>query len=166
MQKLSAGLLMFRLRGGSDFEVLLVHPGGPFWAAKDDGAWSIPKGEYELGQDPLEHARREFSEELGSPASDLATYVALGQVKQPGGKLVSCWAVAGDFDPATFSSNTFEMEWPRGSGRMQQFPEVDRAAWFSADAARMKLLAGQVPFVNRLLARLAENESGPSHSGE
>jgi predicted NUDIX family NTP pyrophosphohydrolase len=165
MPKLSAGLLLYRRTGGA-LEVLLVHPGGPFWARKDDGAWSIPKGEYELGQDPLENARREFAEELGSVAPVQGEYLPLGQVKQAGGKLVSCWAVEGDLDPATISSNTFEMEWPRGSGRLQQFPEVDRAAWFTVEAARAKLLAGQVPVLDRLLMCLAENESGPSHSGE
>ena len=146
--------------------MLLVHPGGPFWARKDDGAWSIPKGEYEVGEDPLEHARREFAEELGSAAPQLGEYVALGQVKQAGGKVVSCWAVEGDLDASTIISNTFEMEWPRGSGRTQQFPEVDRGGWFSVDVARVKFLAGQVPFLDRLLTLLDENESGPSHSGE
>jgi predicted NUDIX family NTP pyrophosphohydrolase len=165
MPKLSAGLLLYRSRDGA-LEVLLVHPGGPFWARKDAGVWSVPKGEYELGQDPLEQARREFAEELGSVAPVHGEYLPLGQVKQAGGKLVSCWAVEGDLDPATISSNTFEMEWPRGSGRLQQFPEVDRAAWFTVEAARAKLLAGQVPFLDRLLMCLAENESGPSHSGE
>lgn len=153
MPKLSAGLLLYRSRGGA-WEVLLVHPGGPFWARKDDGVWSVPKGEYELGEEPLEHARREFAEELGTAAPERGEYFPLGQIKQAGGKLVSCWAVEGDLDASTIRSNTFEMEWPRGSGRMQQFPEVDRAGWFTIDAARVKLLAGQVPFVGRLVHHL------------
>lgn len=150
MPKLSAGLLLYRTQGDA-VEVLLVHPGGPFWARKDAGAWSIPKGEYEVGQDPLEHAQREFAEELGTPPPAQGEYVSLDQVKQAGGKLVSCWAVEGDLDGSTISSNTFEMEWPRGSGRVQQFPEVDRAAWLTVEAARTKLHAGQIPFLNRLL---------------
>jgi predicted NUDIX family NTP pyrophosphohydrolase len=165
MPKLSAGLLLHRITGGS-LEVLIVHPGGPFWARKDAGAWSIPKGEYEVGQDPLDQARREFAEELGSTAPESGEYMPLGQVKQAGGKLVSCWALEGDLDVSTIHSNTFEMEWPRGSGRLQEFPEVDRAAWFSVEAARVKLLTGQVPLLDRLVAGLAENESDPSHSGE
>lgn len=150
MPKLSAGLLMYR-RAGGILEVLIVHPGGPFWARKDDGAWSIPKGEYDEGQDPLEHAQREFAEELGTAAPELGVYLALGQIKQAGGKLISCWAVAGDLDASAIRSNAVEMEWPRGSGRTQQFPEVDRAGWFAVEAARAKLLAGQVAFVDRLV---------------
>ena len=153
MPKLSAGLLLYRWADG-ELEVLIVHPGGLFWARKDDGAWSIPKGEFDDGQDPLEHARREFAEELGSAAPVLGDYLPLGQIKQPSGKLVSCWAIEGDLDVETIRSNTFEMEWPRGSGRMQEFPEVDRAAWFSVDEARAKLLGGQVLFLDRLVERL------------
>lgn len=159
MPKLSAGLLLYRCLAGA-VEVLLVHPGGPFWARKDDGAWSIPKGEYEAAQDPLEHARREFAEELGTAAPSPGDYVALGHIKQAGGKLVSCWAVAGELDTTAIRSNTFELEWPRGSGRMQAFPEVDRADWFALESARAKLLASQVPFLDRLIERLSELESG------
>ncbi len=149
MQKRSAGLLMYR-RVGAAVEVLLVHPGGPYWAKKDNGAWSIPKGEYDPGEDPLAAARREFAEELGvlAPKGD---YVDLGTVTQSGRKMVAAFAVAGDFDPARLKSNVFETEWPPRSGRMQCFPEVDRAAWFAPEAARTKILAAQIPFIDRLL---------------
>ena len=155
MPKLSAGLLMYRWQGG-ELEVLIVHPGGLFWARKDDGAWSIPKGEYESG-DPLEHARREFAEELGTAAPELGEYLSLGQIKQGAGKLVSCWGIEGDLEVATIRSNSFEMEWPRGSGRIQEFPEVDRAGWFSMDEARAKLLGSQVPLLNRLAEQLTHS---------
>ena len=122
---------------GAALEVLLVHPGGPFWARKDDGAWSLPKGEYAAGDDPLEAARREF-----------------GEVRQAGGKQVVAWAVPGDLDVAVIRSNTFDLEWPPKSGRVQAFPEVDRAAWFPVAEARVKLLAGQHPFLDRLVAAL------------
>jgi predicted NUDIX family NTP pyrophosphohydrolase len=135
---------------GTAIEVLLVHPGGPFWAKKDDGAWSIPKGEYDPGEDPLAAARREFAEELGvlAPKGD---FVDLGMVTQSGRKMVAAFAVAGDFDPAKLKSNVFETEWPPRSGRMQSFPEVDRAGWFAPEAARTKILASQIPFIDRLL---------------
>ena len=149
--KLSAGILMYRFQGGA-LEVLLVHPGGPFWAKKDEGAWSIPKGEYERAEDPLEAARREFAEELGSPA--LGPAIALGEVEQKGGKVVAAWGVQGDLDPADVRSNTFEMEWPPRSGRRQTFPEVDRAQWFTPDAARVKLNPAQHAFLERLVASL------------
>src|SRR5262245_47550688 len=123
MAKHSAGILMFR-RSGPEPEVLLVHPGGPFWAKKDDGAWSIPKGLYESGEDPLAAARREFEEETGCVPD--GEFIALGSFKQPGGKIVAAWAVEGDFDLAGFKSNPFSMEWPPKSGRIQQFPEADR----------------------------------------
>ena len=129
-----------------------MHPGGPFWARRDEGAWSIPKGEYTAAEEPLACAVREFEEELGSaPAGPFAE---LGEVRQKGGKLVTAWAAEGDFDPAALRSNTFEVEWPPRSGRMQEFPEVDRAAWFAPDDARVKLLPAQVPFVDRLLELL------------
>jgi predicted NUDIX family NTP pyrophosphohydrolase len=152
MPKRSAGLLLYR-RAGDGVDVLLVHPGGPYWAKKDDGAWSIPKGEYEEGEDPLDVARREFAEELGSPAPE-ANAASLGEMRQPSGKLVSAWALEGDLDVATITSNTFEMEWPPRSGRSTEFPEVDRAQWFDLEAARRKLLRGQVAFIDRLTSLL------------
>lgn len=124
--------------------------GGPYWASKDERAWSIPKGEYESDEDPLAAARREFEEELGSPAPD-GTAVPLGDVRQRGGKVISVWCVEGDFNPATLQSNTFELEWPPRSGRLQEFPEIDRAGWFEVDAARVKLVQGQVAFLDLLL---------------
>ena len=148
MPKLSAGILLFRRRD-SGLEVFLVHPGGPFWKKKDNGAWSIPKGEYLAGEDPLAAARREFEEETGfaCPAGDP---VALGEVKQPGGKIVTAFALEGDCDANNIRSNLFELEWPPKSGKMQQFPEVDRAGWFPLPEARKKLLAGQHAFLDRL----------------
>jgi predicted NUDIX family NTP pyrophosphohydrolase len=150
----SAGILLYRLSGGVP-EVLLVHPGGPFWKNKDSGAWSIPKGEYGEGEDPVAVALREFEEETGQrlPGGDL---VALGEVRQRGGKVVSAWAAAGDLDPATVTSNTFTLEWPPRSGIRREFPEVDRAGWFDPAAAREKLLAAQAELVDRLLATLGE----------
>lgn len=152
MAKLSAGLLLYRTRNDV-LEMLLVHPGGPFWAKKDDGAWSIPKGEYVIGEDPWAVALREFSEEIGLPPP-LGTRIDLGALKQPSGKVVTVFAVYGDLDVTDAQSNTFEVEWPKGSGRLRTFPEVDRVEWFSAAAARTKLLKGQLPFVDRLLEQL------------
>jgi predicted NUDIX family NTP pyrophosphohydrolase len=149
MPKTSAALLVYRRRGDA-FEVLLVHPGGPYWAKKDDGAWSLPKGEYTDGEDPLTVARREFTEELGRPAPE-GGVADLGEVKQAGGKRVRCFAVEADVDVSEIVSNEFEMEWPPRSGRRQLFPEVDRAAWMSIDAARVKLLGGQVRLLDALL---------------
>jgi len=149
MAKRSAGILMYRGERHAR-EVLLAHPGGPFWANKDDGAWSIPKGEYEEGDDPLAVAKREFEEELGSPPPEHG-YVELGELKQPSGKLVTAFAVEGDFDPATQKSNLFTLEWPPKSGRMQSFPEIDRAAWFALGKARAKIQPSQAPFLDRLL---------------
>jgi len=146
--KRSAGLLVHRDRDGAT-EVLLVHPGGPFWAKRDDGAWSIPKGELDDGDDGWSTARREFREELGVDAPD-AEARPLGEIRQKGGKVVEAWAVAGDLDTAAIVSNTFETEWPPRSGRMQSFPEVDRAAWFALDAARVKLNPAQCEFLDRL----------------
>jgi len=146
MPRTGAGLLMYRRRPGG-VEVFLVHPGGPFWAKKDAGAWSIPKGEYLPGDDPLEAARREFLEETGiEPAGD---FVELGAVRQ-GGKTVTAWAFEGDCDAAAIRSNTFEMEWPPRSGKRREFPEVDRAEWFAPGAAAEKILAGQLPLLQRL----------------
>jgi predicted NUDIX family NTP pyrophosphohydrolase len=152
MAKRSAGILMYR-GSGSALEILLVHPGGPFWAKKDAGAWSIPKGEYEQGEDSLAVAKREFAEELGSPAPQ-GEYLDLGELVQPSRKVITVFAVEGEFDPASLASNHFEMEWPPKSGRKQSFPEVDRAAWFSLEEAREKILPGQAPFIDRLLAHL------------
>jgi predicted NUDIX family NTP pyrophosphohydrolase len=147
----SAGLLLFR-RTAAEVEVLLVHPGGPFWARKDDGAWSIPKGEFTEGEEPLAAAMRECEEELGFPCT--GDFIPLLPLRQPGGKLVFAWAVRSDFDPAGLRSNTFSLEWPPKSGRRQEFPEVDRAAWFALDSARRKILKGQAPFLDQLLERI------------
>ena len=152
MAKISAGLVVYRQRAGR-LEVFLVHPGGPFWAKKDIGAWSIPKGEYSPAEDPLTVARREFEEETG--VRPRGAFRPLGDVVQPGGKHVSAWAVEGDLDPAALVSNTFELEWPPRSGRKARFPEVDRAEWFLPDVARDRILSGQRPFIDRL-ARLLE----------
>jgi predicted NUDIX family NTP pyrophosphohydrolase len=147
--KRSAGILMYR-RGAMGLELLLVHPGGPFWARKDLGAWSIPKGEYSETEDPRDVAMREFEEETGThPRGELRP---LGEVTQPGRKVVTAFALEGDFDPATLKSNTFELEWPPKSGRRASFPEVDRAEWFDIDFARQKMLSAQVELLDRLLA--------------
>ncbi|HXA74755.1 MAG TPA: NUDIX domain-containing protein [Acidimicrobiales bacterium] len=145
----SAGLLLYRVSDEGAVEVLLAHPGGPFWARKDAGAWSIPKGEYEPSEDALATARREFREEVGqdAPAGDL---VPLGERRQPSGKWVTAWALAGDLDVTRATSNTFEIEWPKGSGTMREFPEVDRVEWMTLEQARAKLLKGQVPFLDAL----------------
>lgn len=152
MPKLSAGVLLYRT-GADGVQVLLGHPGGPFWARKDAGAWSIPKGEYAIEEDPWTAARREFREEIGLDVP-AGTPIELPPVTQPGGKVVTAFAVRGDLDPARGVSNTFELEWPRGSGRIQEFPEIDRAAWFSVADARNKLLKGQRPLLDLLLERL------------
>ena len=152
MPKLSAGLLLYRT-GEDGLEVLIAHPGGPFWARKDDGAWSIPKGEYNSGDDPWEAAQREFAEELGLTVPD-GSRSDLGEVRQAGGKVVTAFAVGADLDVTEARSNTFEMEWPPRSGRMQKFPEVDRVAWVSVEVARSKLLKGQLPILDRLVSVL------------
>lgn len=149
MPVLSAGLLLHRRTRGA-VEVLIGHPGGPFWARRDDGAWSIPKGEYTVGQDPWEVARREFAEEIGCPAPD-GPVQDLGAAKQPSGKVLTVFGVAADLDITGFRSNTFTMEWPRGSGRLREFPELDRVEWLSLPVARVKLLTGQRVFLERLL---------------
>jgi predicted NUDIX family NTP pyrophosphohydrolase len=149
----SAGILLYRLTSGEP-EVLLVHPGGPFWASRDLGAWSIPKGEYGDEEDPRAAAAREFEEELGTAPPAREAMLELGEVTQRSGKVVTGFALEGDLDPARVRSNTFAMEWPPRSGRTQQFPEVDRAAWFAPAAAREKLVPAQAEFVDRLLERL------------
>ena len=148
MPKLSAGLLLFR-RAPRGLEVLLVHMGGPFWARKDAGAWTIPKGEVEPGEDPEAAAVREFAEETGHHVT--GALLPLGQVTQKAGKVVHAWAVEGDVDPGTLTSARVTLEWPRGSGRIIEFPEVDRAAWFSVEEARARLLPGQGPLLDRLV---------------
>ena len=145
----SAGVLLYRLTDDGP-EVLLAHMGGPFWARKDERAWTIPKGEYAEDEQPLVAARREFAEELGSPPPDGAEYRALGEVRQSGGKTVAAWAVRGDFDPASAVSNTAEIEWPPRSGRRITVPEIDRVAWFGLEAARPKLVTAQTAFLDRL----------------
>jgi predicted NUDIX family NTP pyrophosphohydrolase len=154
MPKRSAGILLYRRRDG-DVEVLLVHPGGPFWAKKDLGAWSIPKGEYDQGEDPLRTALRELEEETGHRVRD-SELVDLGEIRQRGGKVLSAWAAAGDLDADTITSNTFTMEWPPRSGNRREFPEVDRAGWFDVTTARDKVLAAQAELIDRLLSALAE----------
>ncbi len=149
MAVLSAGLLVHR-PGPGGVELLLGHMGGPFWARKDDAAWSVPKGEHGPDEDPLDAARREFAEEMGSPPPD-GPLRELGSVRQRGGKIITVFALEGDFDAAHIQSNQFTIEWPPRSGRIAAFPEIDRAAWFDTDTARCKLVAGQVPFVDRLL---------------
>lgn len=150
MPKRSAGLLVFRRSG--ELEIFLVHPGGPFWAKKDDGAWSLPKGEYSEEEDALLAAKREFQEETGFCVD--GDFLPLGELKQPAGKIVTAWAVEGDVDASLVNSNTFSLEWPPKSGRMREFPEVDRASWFPVAIARRKLLKGQVGFVERLALKL------------
>jgi predicted NUDIX family NTP pyrophosphohydrolase len=158
--KLSAGLLLFRETGGA-LEVLIGHPGGPFWARKDEGAWSIPKGEYGDGEDPWAVAQREFVEEIGKqpPAGPR---IDLSPLRQPGGKIVTAYAVRGDLDLEGTVSNTFTLEWPRGSGQLREFPEIDRVGWFDVAAAREKLLKGQRPLLDQLEEALGRG--GPDGS--
>ena len=152
MSAQSAGLLLYRQRDGK-LEVLLVHPGGPFWQKRDDGVWSIPKGEVADNETGMDVARREFQEELGTPAPNVE-FSSIGTVRQAGGKVVHAWAGPGDLDVERVTSNTFEIEWPPHSGKMQHFPEVDRAAWFDLTTARRKLLPAQRAFIDRLEASL------------
>jgi predicted NUDIX family NTP pyrophosphohydrolase len=164
MPKLSAGLIPYRIRDGV-LEVFVVHPGGPFWAKKDDGAWSITKGEYEEGEEPQAVALREFEEETGVVAPP-GPLIELGEIKQPSGKKITAWAVrADDFTVSEIKSNTFDMEWPKGSGRIQSFVEVDRADWFALAACRRKLLKGQVEFLDHLIEKVTTPEQ-PLSEGE
>jgi predicted NUDIX family NTP pyrophosphohydrolase len=153
----SAGLLVYRISDGGIAEVLIAHPGGPFWARKGDGWWSIPKGEYDENEDPLAAAFREFEEETGLEVPHHGA-VSLGEVRQPSGKRVVVWALEADLDTSDAQSNTFELEWPRGSGKVRQYPEVDRIEWVQVSLARIRLLKGQAPFLDRLLAAI-----GPGH---
>ena len=153
MRKQSAGLMMFRRRGG-EVEVLLAHPGGPFWQLRDAGAWTIPKGGIHAGEQPLDSAIREFKEETGFDACP--PFIPLGRIVQRSGKIVHAWAFEGDCDPAAIRSNTFTLEWPPRSGHHREFPEVDRAGWFDLEAAAEKILQGQMPFLHRLAERLGE----------
>ena len=152
MAQESAGILLFRRRDGA-VQVLLAHPGGPFWRARDDAAWGIPKGGPEPGESPEQTARREFEEELGAPAT--APLVPLGRLRQKGGKWVEAFAMEGDFDPATQRSITFRLEWPPRSGRFGDYPEIDRAEWFTMDEARARMLESQRPLLDRLAALIA-----------
>lgn len=158
MAKRSAGLLLYRSGADGAVEVLIAHPGGPFWARKDDGAWSIPKGEQPDGEDPWQTARREFVEEIGLDPPD-GERLDLGVVQQAGGKVVTVFAVHGDLDVTDARSNTFQLEWPPRSGQLREFPEVDRVGWFSPEQARVKLLAGQRPVLDRLLASLSADST-------
>ena len=148
MPKQAAGILLFR-RGKAGVEVLLAHPGGPLWARKDYGSWTLPKGQFTDGELPLDAAKREFEEEMGSaPTGD---FQSLGTLKQPSGKIIHAWAAESDFDSSSVKSNLFSMEWPPKSGQMGEFPEIDRAGWFPIDQARIRILKGQAPFLDRLL---------------
>ncbi len=159
MPRQSAGLLPYRFSPERVLEVLLVHPGGPFWAGRDDGAWSIAKGEYEPDEAPEAAANREFAEELGADPPT-GTRIELGELRQPGGKRVRAWAVEGQVDAENIVSNHFEMEWPPRSGKTASWPEVDRAAWMPVSTAKQKLLKGQVAFVDRLVELLEEAGEG------
>lgn len=152
MPKTSAGLLVYRLREGR-LQVFLVHPGGPFWAKKDIGAWSLPKGEFTEPENPLEAARREFQEETGFGLE--GPFEPLTPRKQSGGKIVHAWAVEGDLDPRQIRSNTFLLEWPKGSGRQKEFPEIDRADWFDLEEAKRRILPGQAGFLDELATRIS-----------
>lgn len=160
--KRSSGILLYRDRDDGRTEFLLVHPGGPYWARRDDGAWSIPKGGIEGDEDSRATALRELEEELGSGAPDLDAdeLIELGSIRQRAGKVVDAWGAEGDFDPAALDSNTFEIEWPPRSGREVEFPEVDRADWFELEAARRKLLSAQGQFLDRLLEHLGRPVPG------
>ena len=151
MPKRSAGVLLFR-RKRPQLEILLVHPGGPFWKKKDDRAWSIPKGEHADDEDPLAAAKRELAEETGLIVS--GDFIPLGEIRQAGGKIVTAWAVEGDCDAASLRSNSFSMEWPPGSGKTQEFPEIDRAEWFPMEIARYKIVERQAEFLERLARHL------------
>lgn len=154
MTRRSAGILLYRRAVDGAIEVLLAHPGGPVWAAKDAGAWTIPKGEFQPGEAAVDVARREFGEETGHPAPD-GPAIPLGEIRQKGGKVVEAWALEGDLDPATARSNTFPFQWPPRSGRYITIPEVDRVEWFLPDEARRRIKDTQMPFIDRLLEALA-----------
>ncbi len=155
--KRSAGILLFRNGDEAGLEVLLVHPGGPYWSKRDDGAWTIPKGQIEAGEDPRDCAIREMREELGTaPALSSGDLIELGSIRQKAGKVVEAWAARAEFDPEGLASNTFALEWPPRSGREQEFPEVDRAEWFGLERAREKILPPQAEFFDRLLDRLED----------
>ena len=162
MKKRSAGILLFRM-ADSGVEVFLVHPGGPFWAKKDLGSWSLPKGEYEEGEDPLTAAKREFTEETGCVVN--GAFVELGDLKQPSRKIISAWALEHDLDPASVKSNMFSLEWPPKSGKMREFPEVDAGAWYSLPIAMEKLLKGQRDFIARLAQRIGVAVPKPQDRG-
>ena len=163
MPRTSAGLLLHRRGPDGGIEVLIGHMGGPFWARKDAGAWSIPKGEHGPDEEPRDVALREFAEELGAPAP-VTDLVPLGEVRQSGGKRLTVWAAEGDFDAAGAVSNTFSLEWPPRSGRVQEFPEIDRAAWTPLDEARVKLVKGQVPLLDRLFGLVTSQRSDEDSS--
>lgn len=167
MQKQSAGILLYRIREGKG-EVFLVHPGGPYWAKKDLGAWSIPKGEFDEGESPLEAARREVEEETGLSVN--GEFLPLTPLRQPSRKLIHAFAIEGDYDASQVKSNSFELEWPPKSGRIQEFPEIDRAAWFDLATAHSKLIKGQIGFLDEFIERLqerglrsSEDEAVPQH---
>ena len=164
MKKQSAGILLYK-KTETNIEVLLAHPGGPYWAKKDSGSWSIPKGEFEDSEQPLDAAKREFSEELGMilPEGELH---ALGEVKQKSGKVIYAWASEADLDVTTVKSNSFEVEWPPKSGQMQQFPEVDKVAWFSLKAALKKIVPGQAVFLERLAEKHGITVTNPVDTHE
>lgn len=151
----SAGILLYR-RSSDRLEILIVHPGGPFWTRRDAGVWSIPKGEYRIDEDALGAARREFEEELGTAPPHGAEPLNLGEVRQKGGKIVSAWALEGQLDTAEIKSNTFSVEWPPRSGQLREFPEVDRAGWFGIAEAREKLNPAQVAFLDRLMLEVGD----------
>lgn len=158
MAKLSAGIIAHRLNNKKELEVLLVHPGGPFWKNKDEGAWSIPKGEYEEGHDVLAAAKREFKEETGNTLPE-GIFIALTPFKTKGGKLVSAFAIEADFEQCFIKSNSFEMEWPPHSGKMQEFEEVDKAEWFTIKTAKMKINKGQMVAIEELESRLLTDKN-------
>ena len=151
MAKKSAGILLYRIENRI-LEVFLVHPGGPFWAKKDDGAWSIPKGEFDDGEDPLDAAKREFEEETGTEIS--GEFIALDPIKQKSGKIVYAWAIEGNIDPAKIKSNEFEIEWPPKSGKMKAFPEIDKAGWFDLNEANKKIIESQSVLIRELATKL------------
>ena len=157
MPKKSAGILLYRIQNNIP-EVLLVHPGGPFWHQKDTGAWSIPKGEPNPGEELFDAAKREMQEETGISIG--VTGVALKPVKQKSGKIIYAWAIKGDADPSEIKSNSFEMEWPPHSGNLQQFPEIDRASWFTLDEAKKKIVPGHLPFIDELAHNIMHSNDG------